>query len=281
MKNRYLLIALVLIVFVNGILLLGVADNRSGDAEATLILTERELNFRTTYQKEENSGVSLQLNWNRFPPKLSWFDAQKLTDLGFDIKAIKQNIQEWDYYQRLLPKRAYVVLEYAGDAWHNYQIEKETEIDELKRKTPADEKKAEQLASQIGRIHQDLRSRSRLFAVDVGPDPDVLRQHYPDRSHFAIVAAKVRAGYSNTDELKVHGRIEQLLVSRLHVPLSLQMPLVGLQPRASFSVYDATPGVRNWQPRYSVTVKWGSRFEPWVEAVVLTPAGEGEQGETK
>lgn len=276
MKNSYLLIALVLIVLVNGIILLGVVGNRSGAVEATLTLTERELDYPGAYQKEENSGVSLRFDWNEYSSGQSWFDAQKLTDLGFDIEVIKQNNQDWNYYRRLLPKRGYVVLEYAGEAWRNYQVEKETEIAELEGKTPADAEEAEQLASQVARIRHNLLSCSRLFAVDVGPGPDALRQRYPDRSRFAIVAAEVRAGYSYTDERKVHGRIVQLLVDRLHVPLPLQKPLVGLPPRKHPSSYDASPEARNWQPRYTVTVNWGNRFEPWVEAVVLTPAGEKE-----
>ncbi len=274
MKNRYLLVALALVVFVNGIILMGVAGNRRGEPEATLILTERELGYPAYYQKEENSGISLQLDWNRYRSEHLWFGPQKLEDLGFDVEAITLNNQDPSHYQRQVPKRGFVVLEYAGEAWRKYQTEKEAEIAELERKTPADAKEAEKLASQIARISGDLTWRSRLFAVDVGPDPDALRKRYPARNRFVVVAAKVRAGYGYSDRQKVHGRVVQLLVERIHVPLSLQAPLADLPPSNYPSFYDSSPEeVRKWKSRYDVTVSWGSRFEPWVEAVKLTPVG--------
>ena len=61
---------LALITGVNAIALGGVAYNRSGEAESTLRLSEREL--RAPYKwsgSKENSGLALHLDWRTSPTR--------------------------------------------------------------------------------------------------------------------------------------------------------------------------------------------------------------------
>jgi hypothetical protein len=273
MKNRYLLIALGLVLVVNALVLLGIAFNRSGEPEATLILTERELDQRWSRNAEENSGVSLSINWNRYADQKVWFDGEKLQAIGFDVKELTREKRDWHYTKRLLSKKGYVVLEFAGVAWERWQVEKRGEIAKLAAQTSDDEEGAKRLARQVARQQEQLQSNSRLFPIDAGADPAVLRQRYPDRSRYAIVMAEMKVRFSADDERRVYGSIVSLLTAQLHVPLSVQSPLADLPQRKYRSRYDSPLELRDWQPRYSVTVNWGKRFEPWIETIALTEAG--------
>jgi hypothetical protein len=166
-----------------------------------------------------------------------------------------------------------VVLEFAGVAWERWQVEKRGEIAKLAAQTSDDEEGAKRLARQVARQQEQLQSNSRLFPIDAGADPAVLRQRYPDRSRYAIVMAEMKVRFSADDERRVYGSIVSLLTAQLHVPLSVQSPLADLPQRKYRSRYDSPLELRDWQPRYSVTVNWGKRFEPWIETIALTEAG--------
>lgn len=274
MKNRYLLIALGLVVVVNALVLLGSAYNRSGEPEATLILTERELDQRWSRNAEENSGVSLSINWNRYADQKVWFDGEKLQAVGFDVKELTREKRDWHYSKRLLPKKGFVVLELGGAPWEAWLVEERAELVKLKARLPNDDEDEKHRVRQVARQQEKMQSNSRLFPIDAGADPTVLRQRYPDRSRYAIVLAEVKVRFSNeNDERNVYGSIVSLLSSKLHVPVAMQPALLDLPQRKRWSQYDTTLELRELQPRYSVTVNWGKRFEPWIESIELTEAG--------
>lgn len=274
MKNRHLQMALALVVLINILVLAGVAYNRSNEPEASLVLTERELGYYRSYRDDENSGMSLSLDWNRYYGIDEWFDEGKLATVGFDLEHLRQNGADWSFYQRQLPRKAYVVLELEGEAWSSWVNDQDAEISRIQKLELNEELTAEDRMRQISRVREKIQSTSRLFAMDIDSDPERLRQRYPDRTRYAVVSAEVRVGYErNDDDLKLYGRISQLLVDNLHVPLDGQTPLLGLPAREYLSSYDAPTEVREWYPRYTVTVNWGQRYEPWVEAIELTAAG--------
>lgn len=250
MKNRHLLTALLLIVLVNAVVLGGVYLNRRGEGEASLTLSERELIVQTN---NENSGVSLRLDWNRYPTDRPWFDEQALSEFGFDTEKIKADAEGSYYWRKVLPRQGFVVLEYAGEAWRSWQVDTEEEIVTLERdaEAEADDDKRERIVSRIARKREQLQTNSRLFVVDAGPDPQRLRQNYPDRTRFAISAARVRVYSSHRKGEKpvLKGTIMNLLVSSLHVPKSLQTPLAGSDPV------------------FTAQVHWGQRYEPWIESI--------------
>ena len=98
MKKYGLISAIVLIVLTNMVVLAGVAYNRSGEPDAVVQLTERELHWKKHYgmTDKEDTGLYLNLKWNmggfpyRYPPwtfqqENSWLNQEKLQVLGFDI----------------------------------------------------------------------------------------------------------------------------------------------------------------------------------------------------
>ena len=97
---------LALIAGVNAIALGGAAYNRSGEAESSLRLSERELHLPYVWRgNKENSGVELKLDWRVLPPEPrnakdaswrysgygtmpDWLDEAKMTALGFDASKV-------------------------------------------------------------------------------------------------------------------------------------------------------------------------------------------------
>ncbi|MBE0597110.1 MAG: DUF4824 family protein [Desulfuromonadales bacterium] len=272
MKRRALWLALALLLVVNALVLTGIARNRTGTPEATLTLTERELFLGINADREENNGVALELDWNR---EAEWFDQAKLTELGFHPAPDPADAVARGRINRSLPKKAFVVLEYEGEAWRRYQERKERELAELQEKLRQGKVEAENAEHQLGQIEGELRAGSRLFAVDAGRDPRQLRGRYPDNSRYIIAPALVRmTDYPVVDTAAFHGMIESILVDTLHVPRDLQAPLLGLPEQSGFyrGYRHYTPG-EELRPRYEVRVHWGQRYEPWVAEVRLI---EGE-----
>lgn len=280
MKNRLFIVAFALIVLVNGLVLAGVAYNRSGEPEARLTLTERELSLNSAYSSDENTGLAMVLDWNQYGEQSDWFDAEKLQDVGFDVDEISREERNWRYMDGQLPRKGYVVLELGGAPWQAWQADKNEEIRALQGQAAKDDQERKRLERQIEWIRVDLQSQSRLFAVDAGGDPETLRQRYADRSRYVIVAAEIRIRATRVKDQpqRLFGSIRTLLTDRLHVPLALQEPLAKLPDRPYRSRYDDDSEVPQWQPYYTVQVRWGRRYEPWIEVIELTSAGEAAAG---
>jgi hypothetical protein len=265
MKSRHLWPALILILATNALVLTGAARNRIGAPEALLTLTERELVVSTGHDRDENSGVSLHLNWNRDDGIKKWFDRDKLTELGIDLPPVPSEATD---FRRPLPKKAYLVLEYQGPAWLRFKAQKEQELTELEEKLRQEKIDEPNAENQRYRIERALQAESRLFAVDAGTDPRRLRQRYPNNYSYLIVAALVNTSFDYRDKQQIlRGRVDRLLVADLHVPRELHTPLLGLPPTHFNYRYDGpeeTP-----RPRYEVEVRWGRQYEPWVTKVRL------------
>ena len=80
-RRRWILLAVALVIVSNLVVLIGVARNRSGEPEATVRLTERELGF--LHHDPESSGMILGFRLNR-DDEADWLDRAKLETLGFD-----------------------------------------------------------------------------------------------------------------------------------------------------------------------------------------------------
>ena len=83
--NRPLWLGLGLILASNAIAPAGVWYNRSGEPQAQLQLSEREIQlpYDSWLRGEENSGLRLQLAWREADATWSWLDEAKLRELGF------------------------------------------------------------------------------------------------------------------------------------------------------------------------------------------------------
>jgi hypothetical protein len=131
MKNKVfsrLLFSLgfLLIIAANILVIFHVSTNRTGPYETMIELTERELALPYRMH-EENSGISLRLRWcilgqlkdddYRYDfhyQSPAWMDPGKLASLGFDVK---KALSEINFHKEIVPRLAYIVLEYDGAAY--------------------------------------------------------------------------------------------------------------------------------------------------------------------
>ena len=237
MKSRGLLFAAALIIGTNAIVLVGVARNRLGSPLRTIQLTERELSREI--RDKENSGVSLQFQWIRYTPsnfdEYAWLDRPKLEELGFDTQAALR-----DPKHPPLERSAFLVLEYDGPTWQRWQSLIEKQPDAV-------------------RSYMSI-TNSRLFVIDSARRPEQLMEKYRDQQHYLIVRGVVRVGVVNWDPVtrmpgpdRLQASVSRLLPESIHVP----PPLSGALARLS-------TGTGIVSPRYTVTLSFGRRFEPWI-----------------
>lgn len=276
MRRAGPILAVVVVILANLVALVGVARNRAGEPEAEVLLTERELPLAPW--TDESTGAFLQLEWQRSFPgskiETPWFDRAKLESLGFDCSYPAEGKDAREQYGRMVPRRAYVVLEYDGVAWLRWLEAREAEPE----KTDAPTENA--------RV-----SASRLLPIDVGRDPDELRRLYPDRTRCLIVPAIVAPRWMLLEESQerplwkpvLSGRIQSILGGEVHVPKDLGAALAAFRAAGSAVPGPArardgerrgppVPQRRHTPPRYEVRLRYGARHEPWVAGVSLLPA---------
>jgi hypothetical protein len=277
--TRLFILGFALILIANVIALVGVAVNRSGKPEAVMELTEREL--RLPYKtNDENSGLALRLDWRivqeskddiyPFYSNLGrwgspvWFNAEKLTELGFIIDETTCP-NEHSKRKEPLPKDAFIVLEYDGDAYQEALQRAEMFLKKAEMALKANEKDKE-LQDRFKKANNNLEtertSESRLFAIDAGFDAGKLRQRYPDRSKFIIIRGIVELECrSDKNRKEVAGHIADIRIDKINVPLSYRKLFDSIQAQ------DKSEKRGQKSPRYKVEVAYGSRFEPWIQRI--------------
>src|SRR5205823_8151934 len=125
MRNGSLIAAASVVLVANGFALVHAARNRSGEPDADVVLTDRELNY---IKDSDDSGVALRLNWQnpnaglylapihdvKGEEDLSfiWLDQQKLVSLGFDCSIAPSALRADEFYRRQRPRAVFVALEY-------------------------------------------------------------------------------------------------------------------------------------------------------------------------
>lgn len=278
MRKRGLFIAIGLAIAVNAIVLAGAAYNRSGEPEAVMMLTERELPIGHSYQKE-NSGVALTINthhdfYGGLAPvthdAFAWLDREKLETLGFDFSA-PSSADNNDYYNKQLPRRAYAVLEYDGRASGGWQKKLSDELAKVDQAEKEGTKTTQELQAARKNIEEALRTSSHLFIVDAGTDSSALRKQYSDRRHYLILPATIRISYVSypvTSKADVRGYVD-ILTSEVNVPHRLHAKL-GEQKKQG-SRFRKGMGMPESGPRYQVVLHTGRRYEPWIEDVIAIP----------
>lgn len=255
MRRVLVLTAVAVVLAANAWTLIAAWRNRSAPSGGTVELTEREL--RLVEVPWESTATLLELRWDvvsdppedRGPP--AWLDAAKLAELGFDCTVPVDSPGARAHYASAPPAVVFLVLEYEGDAW---------------RQAPP-----------------DRRAKTRLFVVDAGRDARQLRDRYPDPERHVIARGVVRLSVQRRRPAdgvrlarpRLQGRIETVLPSRIFVPQPYSRALEEFRHRGP-------PGPeREEQPRFAVTVSWGSNYEPWVHGVrrltPQAPEGDGHQ----
>jgi len=276
MKIKGLVLAAAVVLATNAVLLALVARNRTGEPEATIELTEREL--RLTPGDTDNTGVSLTLVWDSpfgfgvpQPLRFPWFDRAKLESFGFDCRVPLTDSSAKRHYetQAMLTRPAFAVLEYGGEAWQK-MLEQEIEQAERLRQKP-DTLRAETPEALKARTDDAVARRSRLAVVDAGPDAAALRRRYPDRTRFIVTQALVALVYvpkssePGGQEPRLTGTVVNILPDMIYVPRELRTPGDVLSTRPA---PNEQPGsLLKHDPRYRVTLAYGKRLEPRVVKV--------------
>ena len=120
MTRKTLWLAAGIVVLTNAIALRAAWVNRSGEPDAELVLTEREV--RLLPYETENTALGLRLAWidpARGAAAPGWFDAAALGRLGFDCTApmTEQNSRS---YRSQPPRAAFAAFEFEGESWQRY-----------------------------------------------------------------------------------------------------------------------------------------------------------------
>lgn len=260
-----------LVVLVNAWVLVGVARNRLGEPDATLILTEREMSVDRSMMPE-NSAVDLALQVNHWQPGrpasrtyewTAWLQPPRLAELGFDVVLPKNLAEARRAADRQPARRAWALVQLGGDVLERWTDAVSAEVARLDRDAAAGKlREWEQQERQS--MERELRHGTRLFLVDVAPDPEALRTKHPDRTTFLILPCEVHVELSldkdpvacEPDHCRLLGRVS-LLTAALQVPRHLQAQL----PRAA-------PGARPEDvPAFEVVVRSGAKREPWIASI--------------
>jgi hypothetical protein len=273
MKLKGLILTVTVVLATNAVLLALVARNRTGEPQATIELTEREL--RLTPGDTENTGVVLTLAWDspfgfnvpqgsRYP----WFDRAKLESFGFDCRLPLTDLAAERHYQTqsMLFRPGFAVLEYGGEAWQRV-LEREIEQAERLRQTPGIQR-AETPEALKERTDNAVARRSRLVVVDAGPDASALRRRYPDRTRFLVTQAIVALVYvprsrePNGEGARLTGMVANILPEVVYVPREVHTPGDILSTKPASDEWPRT--LLKHDPRYRVTLAYGKRLEPRV-----------------
>ena len=247
MRRVLVLTAAVVVLAANAWTLIVTWRNRGGPSGGTMELTEREL--RLVQVPWESTATSLELSWDILESpggrrRPAWLDATKLEELGFDCNLPVDSPNAKEHYTSMPPMLVFVVLEYEGEAWR-----------QARRGDPEPE--------------------TRLFVVDVGRDARRLRDRYADTKSHVITRGVVRLLYQERSPEdgallatpRLRGRIETVLPSQIFVPRPHSRVLEEFRHRGP-----PAPEPPEGEPRFAVTVSWGSNYEPWVHGVrPLTP----------
>jgi hypothetical protein len=275
-SSRYTLAAgIALIIATNTVILIGVNYNRSGEPDAEVALTERELVLPGSYGfAQENSELSLRLTWrvmhvDRRPSLVMttwgspvWLDQKTLAALGFDVTADADTPEGKRRYAKMLPREVFVVLEYDGETYQQMlsQVQQHAQAEEaLLAGNPGQKEFVDRVKEAQRALFREQQVNSRLFVIDAGTDHRDLRAKYTDRSRYIIargqvrIMVEVRAG----EKARVTGYIENVSIAGVNVPLVYRHVL------DPFLAGRPIPG-QDASPRYTVKLNVGRRLEPWI-----------------
>ena len=295
MKKYGLISAMALVILINVVVLTGVAYNRSGEPDATITLTERELHWQDSWRNidREDSGLHLKLKWNMSGFRRydwehwenTWFNKEKLASLGFDSQFPLDDKKASRYYNRQLPRQGYVVLEYDGDAYLEWLKGNQKRIVEVKKELAEEKKivKQKSLENDIRNMERSIITQSHLFAIDAGPDPIVLRKKYLDTTKFIITPAVFRISMHHPKTREYNpkimsepplphnrylvGRISEILIPEIHVTSDYRSFFISDIKTHTKTYLPKDKPLSDLEPRYQVTLNYGKRYEPWIADV--------------
>lgn len=281
--RKFIIASVFLLLLTNIVVLAGVAYNRSGDPLLTIELTERELPMVVSAgSKDENSSTTLSLKWHILSPdndpqflsttygSSAWLDDEKLTELGFNMKKFESEPDKYRHRTSHLATEAVLVLEYQGDAYLEALAFVKVKVEQLRlmvAEYPGDERLANDLSNYVEQLTRLKVTQSRLYVVDAGLDVQALMDKYAGKNNYLLARGVIGLGWNEDD---VSGRISELYIRQVHVPLPLSEQLVTL---ANGEAY-ASNRNSSMPPRYKVRLNIGKRLEPWIESVTQMESSE-------
>lgn len=282
-KTTALLTGLAMIVVGNTIALTGIYYNRTGD-DTKITMTQRELHLPYYYYdgfQSENSGVAFTLEWRTCNDNFdcsskwenpAWLNKRKLSELGFDTDIPFTARHAERRYHKMLPREAYVVLEYNGPTYAKKLKQAQGKVklqQRLSREHPKNKKQAKALNRAKTALANEQHSLSHLFAVDAGADRDALRRRYPNRSMYIIATAQVSIALNTYQtKPKLIGSIAALNIDSITAPYAIRRQL---EPYLGNNNYR-----KRQKLKYKVTVAYGKRLEPWITDFAITARTGGK-----
>lgn len=268
-------VGFVVLLATNVAVLLGVASNRSGEPEAVVVLTEREVQLPYRVHVED-SGLALRLAWRAIGEEKEetyyvdwrtpeWFNGEKLKEVGFDVEDLTRPEYTSERYKVPVAREVLIVFEYDGEPHKEAVRRAERALEKAKKSFELD-RENEELGKNLERAEKRLEGEevweSRLFAIDAGLDAARLREKYPNRERFIITPGVVEpTTYYSDDEKELQGYISWLSVGNINVPLRLRREL------ATFLDIDKSGNSESRRPRYRIELAYGKRLEPWIRSV--------------
>jgi len=253
--KRPLWLALGIVLLSNAVALGGVWYNRSGEPEARLSLSERELQrVSSGWLADEGDTVTrLQLLWRRPGDdwQLPWLDAAKLRALGFAVGDGQVELG------RQPAREVWLVLELDGPSYRRQveQVRQALSLAEAElQASPDSELLQQERDERRRRLEHEEQRASRLMLVDAGVDPEALRQRWPDRQRQVLLAGRIEP-YRHSAQ-GGYGASIRLDNGRLSVPHAYREQARGWTPAYQQSGFKA-----------QVDVAFGRRHEPWVLGV--------------
>lgn len=284
MAPRAVLAAASIVLATNAAMLGSAAWNRSGAPRATLRLTERELALPGS-PLADGDEIFLKVKLGHEPPlaervaamrngvaladdELPWLDTAKLEALGFarDLRRWREEARPpepgHDHGRGAMPRRAFIALEYEGEAWSHWLATAESKVAALRASHgDSDEVREAEALLAIDRVQ-----RSRLFAIDADLDAAALEQRILGRPNVVVVRGLVMLGFP------VRAHLTAPLPSDVRLPQALRPHVAPFAPPEN--VWDVAfrdrdrRGPATWPapvpPRYELTLAIGRSREPWI-----------------
>ncbi len=270
-RNYAWWLAAALIIATNLIVLFGAAYNRSGEEQGHFEFSQRELSLPWRgYANREDSGLALRLNWrmptfagdheSNEPGLAPWLDEAKMRALGFALRPAPETAPGAPIP---LPRDVWLVLQFDGKAHQRELAIARRAHDRALQALSADPSNKVLIDQARGAEQHWLRERdenSRLFVIDAGLDPRLMRQQYPDRSRYLIAGGTIRASWGYYRSVAAQrqqpaGYVHALNVSSINVPARFRTVL---EPML------ATDSSASGSRRFTISIAYGRRYEPWI-----------------
>ena len=258
--KKYLIIGLVIILGSNLVALANVAFNRAGEVSSQLTLTERELLLPyNTRAQRENSGISFAINWraaSKDNNAYSYYSAKQIKITKKELIALGFVNPEKQSSYRSEPLEMYWALEFNGALYHDELKKSALRYKEALLTNKAQPSKEHKRLEEECRdeVAREKASNSRLFFMEASASYQALATKFKDRDDILIVKGLAKYYHVNKDKT-YRLSLNNLSVSNIMVPLAHSEVFTGLSRRINRE---------SKKPRFSVTVNWGSRLEPWV-----------------